>query len=167
LAIQFEYAQEQQLPRIVAIYNQTIPSRMVTADLEPVSVASRQTWFSEFNPDQRPLWVIEKDDQIVGWVGLESFYGRPAYFKTVEISLYLDDHFQHQGIGQQTLDFVGGQLSRLGIDTIVAYVFSHNLPSQKLFQKNGFEVWGHLPDVAVMDGRRRSLDILGRHYDLN
>jgi L-amino acid N-acyltransferase YncA len=33
------------LPAIVAIYNSTVPSRQVTADLEPVSVESRLPWF--------------------------------------------------------------------------------------------------------------------------
>ena len=34
-------AQREDLPAIVAIYNATIPSRMVTADLVPVSVNDR------------------------------------------------------------------------------------------------------------------------------
>ncbi len=38
-------ATEADLPAIVAIYNATIPGRMVTADTEPVSVDSRQPWF--------------------------------------------------------------------------------------------------------------------------
>ncbi len=57
------------------------------------------------------------------------------------------------------------QLPDLGITAIVAYVFSHNLPSQKLFKSMNFDQWGYLPDVAVMDGKRYSLDILGRRFD--
>ena len=38
-------ATREDLPQIVAIYNATIPSRAVTADLEPVSVQSRVEWF--------------------------------------------------------------------------------------------------------------------------
>lgn len=37
-----ELARPEDLPEIVAIYNSTINSRQVTADLQPVSVASRQ-----------------------------------------------------------------------------------------------------------------------------
>jgi len=36
-------ALESDLPAIVEIYNSTVPSRMVTADTEPVSVESRKT----------------------------------------------------------------------------------------------------------------------------
>ena len=35
---------------IVAIYNQTIPSRMVTADLEPVTVKQKMGWFLDHRP---------------------------------------------------------------------------------------------------------------------
>ncbi|MCT2898897.1 N-acetyltransferase [Lentilactobacillus buchneri] len=164
MSVRFEYATHDELPRIVEIYNEIIPSRLATADLEPVSVASRENWFAEFNHETRPLWVMKVDDQIAGWVGLESFYGRPAYHKTAEISIYIDANYRHQGLGQQAIDFVSGELERLGLDALVAFIFSHNLPSKNLFIHNGFTVWGHLPDVAEMDGQRRSLDILGKHF---
>jgi L-amino acid N-acyltransferase YncA len=35
-------AVEEDLPAIVEIYNSTVPSRMVTADPEPVSIESRR-----------------------------------------------------------------------------------------------------------------------------
>lgn len=166
MSIKFEIATHDELPTIVHIYNEIIPSRLATADLEPVSVASREAWFAAFEPDRRPLWVMKTDTgAIAGWVSLESFYGRPAYGQTAEISIYIDEDFRHQGLGQQALDFVFNQLPTLGLDTIVAFIFSHNRPSQGLFQKNGFARWGHLPDVAKMDGQRRSLDILGRQFN--
>ncbi|HJS36612.1 MAG TPA: N-acetyltransferase, partial [Burkholderiales bacterium] len=56
------------LPRIVAIYNATIPSRLVTADLEPVTVESRLPWFEQHSAGSRPLWVVEREAQIVAWL---------------------------------------------------------------------------------------------------
>lgn len=165
MSIHYVNATQSDLPAIVAIYNQIIPSRLATADLEPVSVASRQAWFKQFDPQTWPIWLMKDDDKIVGWVSLESFYGRPAYYKTTEISIYIDEHYRHQGLGQHALDFVFSQLKRLDIDALVAFVFHHNIPSQGLFKQNSFETWGHLPDVALMDGQRRSLDILGRHFN--
>lgn len=164
--IEFKNATHDQLPTIVHIYNEIIPSRLATADLEPVSVASREAWFQAFDPTTRPLWVMQTSNgEVAGWVSLESFYGRPAYGQTAEISIYIDEAFRHHGLGQQALDHVFHQLPRLGLDNIVAFIFSHNVPSQGLFKKNGFETWGHLPNVAKMDGQLRSLDILGRHFD--
>jgi phosphinothricin acetyltransferase len=36
------------LAQVVAIYNASIPGRMATADLAPVSVAERRAWFEDF-----------------------------------------------------------------------------------------------------------------------
>ncbi|WP_125708476.1 GNAT family N-acetyltransferase [Lacticaseibacillus porcinae] len=164
MSVEFVNAEHGDLPAIVAIYNQAIPGRLATADLEPVSVASKEAWFAEYSKDHRPLWKIMVDGKLAGWVGLESFYGRPAYSHTAEISIYLDDAFHHQGLGQQALAYVITQLKRLDLNTLVAFIFSHNAPSQGLFKKNGFERWAHLPDVALMDDQLRSLDILGKRF---
>lgn len=77
---QFEYATQEDLATITAIYNQIIPSRLATADLEPVTVASKQAWFDAFNHEQRPIWKIMLDGKIAGWVSVEYFYGRRLIF---------------------------------------------------------------------------------------
>lgn len=43
--INFSLSQIQDLPRIVEIYNQAIPTRLSTADLEPVTIESKKAWF--------------------------------------------------------------------------------------------------------------------------
>lgn len=40
--INFSLSQIQDLPRIVEIYNQAIPTRLSTADLEPVTIESKK-----------------------------------------------------------------------------------------------------------------------------
>jgi L-amino acid N-acyltransferase YncA len=149
------------LPRIVEIYNQVVPTRMVTADLEPVSVQSRLNWFQEHDPQSRPLWVYEMDNEIVGWASFQSFYGRPAYRHTAEISIYIDEKHHRKGIGSVLLDTAISKCHALEIQTLLGFIFGHNEPSLKLFRKKGFETWGHFPRVAVLDGIERDLLILG------
>jgi phosphinothricin acetyltransferase len=43
------------------------------------------------------------DEKVIAWVSFESFYGRPAYSHTAEISIYVDVEYRHQGIGHQLL----------------------------------------------------------------
>ena len=45
MEFEFSLASEKDLPRVVDIYNQIIPSRLATADLEPVTVAEREPWY--------------------------------------------------------------------------------------------------------------------------
>ena len=64
------------LPAIVAIYNSTIESRASTADLAPVSVASRQAWFAAHHGN-RPLYVVEDTDgTIAAWGSFSDYYPR-------------------------------------------------------------------------------------------
>jgi phosphinothricin acetyltransferase len=155
-------ANREDLAQIVAIYNSTIPSRQVTADIEPVSVQSRVRWFEEHSPDFRPLWVVETEGRIAGWLSFSSFYGRPAYNRTAELSVYVHADFRNRGIASYLLTQALNQAPGLGIDTLLGFIFGHNLSSLALFEKFGFSRWGELPKVALLDGVERDLVIVGR-----
>lgn len=153
------------LPAIVAIYNSTVASRMVTADLTPVSVESRRRWFEEHRPGSRPLWVLERDGAIAAWLSFSSFYGRPAYDGTAEVSVYVGEAWRRHGLGTQLLRAAIVHAPALDVSTLLGFIFAHNLPSLALFERFGFERWGHLPRVAVLDGVERDLVIVGRRID--
>lgn len=159
----YRTANQKDLKRIVEIYNSTVASRTVTADTEPVSVESKQKWFDEHNTTNRPLWVIESNTkQIIAWVSFQSFYGRPAYDATVEISIYIDEMERGKGLGKQILRDCIDKAPSLGIKTILGFIFSHNEPSLSLFRHFGFEVWATLPNIALLDDQEKSLSILGK-----
>ncbi|WP_415327115.1 GNAT family N-acetyltransferase [Chryseobacterium sp. MMS23-Vi53] len=162
----FRNATLEDLPTIVEIYNSTIPSRMVTADTEDVSVESRLDWFLVHNPETRPLWMIEDEQQnVLGWVSFSSFYGRPAYNGTVEISIYMGENSRGKGYGKKVLQYCIDNAGKFGVKTLLGFIFLHNEPSLKLFRHFGFEDWGTLPNVAVLDGVERTLVILGKRID--
>jgi L-amino acid N-acyltransferase YncA len=150
------------LPRIVEIYNSTIPGRMVTADTEPVSVESREKWFYEHSPNFRPLWIMDYQGQVCGWLSFQSFYGRPAYNATAEISIYIDHTFRGKGLGSYFLEKALEACPKLKIKTLLGFIFGHNQPSLKLFYGYGFEKWGYLPRIAEFDGIERDLIIVGK-----
>ena len=150
------------LPAIVAIYNASIPSRTATADTEPITVASRQEWFAKHH-QLRPLWVLEVDGAIGAWIGLTSFYGgRPAYNATAEVSLYIAPQHQRKGYGSFLVQQMIDHCPSLGITTLLALYFAHNVASQNLFTSFGFEPMGHLTEIAVLDGIKRGLIIAGK-----
>ncbi|AGK54450.1 phosphinothricin N-acetyltransferase [Bacillus sp. 1NLA3E] len=77
----------------------------------------RLDWFNEHNPYKRPLWIVEYGGEICGWVSLQSFYGRPAYNATAEISIYLHEDFRGKGLGKKILNKVIEECPRFEIDT--------------------------------------------------
>ena len=158
-------ATEQDLPRIVAIYNSTVASRIATADTEEVSVESKQAWFRNHTPGRRPILVESIDGEVAAWVSFESFYGRPAYNHTAEISIYIAPEHRRQGLGRRLLKEALDMTRELDIKTVLGYIFSHNQPSIRLFESFGFEEWAKLPNIAEMDGNEYSLSILGRRIN--
>ena len=156
-------AVEADLPAIVEIYNATVPTRMVTAELEPATVEARLPWFREHSPDRYPLWVAESDGHLIGWLEFKKFLPRAAYHGTAEISVYVDEKFRRRGVGQLLLERAISRARPMGIIALVGLIFGHNEPSLKLFERFGFERWGFLPGIARLDGVQRNLVIVGRH----
>jgi L-amino acid N-acyltransferase YncA len=150
------------LGAIVEIYNAAIPARMATADLAPVTIHSQRNWFYSHSATSHPIWVIENQQKILGWLSLQPFYGRAAYHKTAEVSIYIAPDLQRQGIGRTILTYGIEHAPSLGITTLLGFIFGHNYPSLGLFTSLGFEKWGHLPQIAELDAIARDLTILGR-----
>ncbi len=160
--MQIRDATREDLKIIVDIYNASIPSRIATADTEPITVESRIQWFEHHSPTSRPILVMEDYHQVIGWLSFQSFYGRPAYQQTAEISLYVSPYFQNKGIGKMLLQYAIFQSPNLGLKTLLAFVFAHNQASLNLFAKFQFQEWGYFPRVALLDDIERDLMILGR-----
>ena len=156
-------AVETDLPAIIEIYNATVPTRMVTAELEPANVEARLPWFREHSPEQYPFWVMESDGRVIGWLDFKKFLPRGAYRATAEISVYIDEKFRRRGVARQLLEKAITRAPSLGITALVGLIFGHNEASLKLFERLGFERWAFLPGVAQLDGVQRDLVMMGQH----
>ncbi|ANS74147.1 phosphinothricin acetyltransferase [Paenibacillus yonginensis] len=161
LIYEIKDAELSDLGRIVEIYNSTIEGRQVTADLETITTESRVPWFEQHSPEHRPLWVLTIDGHIAAWLSFQSFYGRPAYLGTAEISIYIAEEYRSKGLGSVLVRHAINKCPEIGVHTLLGFVFGHNEPSLRLLRKFGFETWGHLPRVANMDGIERDLIIVG------
>lgn len=151
------------LDAIVAIYNSTIASRMVTSDLEQITVASRLDWFASHTPDKRPLWVTEVDGAIAGWLSFSDFYGRPAYAGTAELSVYIHEDMRGKGLGRYLTEQAIAHAPSINVTTLLAFIWAHNAPSLQLFERFDFQQWAYMPQVAMLDERACDLVIMGRH----
>src|SRR5438552_6728578 len=156
-------ALESDLPAIIDIYNATVPTRMVTAELEPTTVEARLPWFREHSPNQHPFWVAESDGRVIGWLDFKRFLPRCAYRGSAEISVYVDEKLRRRGVARRLLEEAIARAPSLGINALVGLIFGHNEPSLKLFEQLGFQRWGHLPGVAQLEAVERDLIVMGQH----
>ena len=151
------------LPTIVAIYNSTVAGRQVTADLHPVSVDERQTWFDAHQKPHRPMMVLcDAVDQVLAWATFSDYYARAAYDISAEISIYVHADYRGRGLASRLLSYMLAAAPALGIRNAVAVVFGHNTPSLRLFARHGFAEWGRLPQVCDLDGELADVLLLGK-----
>ena len=171
-------AKKEDLPAILAIYNQSIAGKQATANLTPVSCEERRDWFEEHvNSATRPIYIVRAVEEaetvggggkgqavlpIVAWGSFSDLYARPAYHISTEISIYLHQDYHGQGLGSLLTRWMLTQAPSLGIHNVVALIFAHNQPSLGLFRKLGFEQWGYMPKVCDMQGFIADVVMLGK-----
>jgi L-amino acid N-acyltransferase YncA len=147
------------LPRLVEIYNQAIVSHTATADTVLFSVETRRSWFDTHSPGSHPIYVCEVDGIAAGYLSISPYRDRPGLRRTGEVSYYVDYNLHGRGIGSALMEHALQDIPRTGIKVLVAILLDWNTASIRLLEKFGFERWGHLPNVAELDGK-----LCGQYY---
>ena len=151
------------LPQIVEIYNQAVAARGATADLEPISIESRESWFHQHGCNTFPIWVAESENAIAGWCCLSPHRpGRKALRHTAEISFYVHEEHQRCGVGSALIAHAIEDCARLNIRNLFTWNLDTNQASAHILEKFNFEEWGRLPNVAEIDGQTCGQVIFGR-----
>lgn len=139
---------------LTEIYNQAILSNR-TADLDPFKSNERMQWFESHQDENFPIYVVENDRQLLGYVTLSQYRGgRGALKSVVEISYYVHSDFHRRGVGTFLLQLGLNTARTLGYKTAIAILLESNKASISLLEKFGFEKWGHMPDVAEFGEER-------------
>jgi L-amino acid N-acyltransferase YncA len=141
------------LPAIVRIYNDAVDDRFATADLGPVTVGQRTAWFDDHDPATFPIHVFEEERSVLGWCSLSAYRsGREAVLGTAEISYYVGRDARGRGVGTALVQHAVRTAPAFGKRVLFGILLDRNRASIRLMEKCGFERWGRLPDVALIDG---------------
>ncbi len=154
------------LDEIIKIYNEAILDGISTADSKVVSTKEKLEWFHLHTPAY-PLLVKEYHGRIIAWISIQPFYANLlAYKQSARINIYIDKNFQGKKLGQQFLSEAIDEARNLGLKTLLALIFTDNIPSLKLFKKLGFKEWGCLSRVANIQGVDKDLLIFGQRIEV-
>ena len=121
-------------PQVAAIYEQGIVSHKATFAQKAPEYA---VWDAEHHPHTR-LVAETSDGIIAGGVAVAPSFARAVYNGVAEISIYIHDDYQHQGVGTMLLEAAAEESEKNGIWTLEALIFADNEPSLKLFRKCGY-----------------------------
>lgn len=146
-------ANREDLPELVAIYNQAIAAGQKTADITPVTIEDRTQWFEEHTPNKYPILVAEEEGSVIGYLTISAYRsGRLSLRYTAEVSYYV--HFEHhrKGVGSKLLEHAITQCPALQIKSLFSIILDSNLASVLLMKKFGFEEWVRMPRIAEFPG---------------
>jgi len=156
-------ANQTDLPRMVEIYNQSIPSKCSTGDLQPTNENNQIPWFEEHSPTRCPIYVAETEGLVIGYNSLSMYRGGRGAFRFVrETSYYIDNQFHRKGVASQLMEMVLQQCDQLKVKTLIAFVMAHNQPSIHFLEKYGFQRWALLPNIADFNGEEFNHTIYGK-----
>lgn len=145
-------AQTEDIPAILRIYNHSVLHSAATFDLEPQTLEYRQEWFSHYG-DHYPLIVALWNGIVAGYSSLSQFRTKPAYDPTVELSVYIDEAYQHRGIATSLITEIL-QLGRTrGFHSVISGITAGNNTSLRLHEKFGFQRIGSFREVGWKFGQ--------------
>ncbi|HZT43568.1 MAG TPA: GNAT family N-acetyltransferase [Chthonomonadaceae bacterium] len=154
------------LPGILAIYNDAVLNTTATADYEPHTLEKRARWFDDHARTNLPIFVAgDTAGRVVGWSSLSAYHGRVGYRFSVENSVYVAADLRGRGIGKLLLPPLIEAGQQLGLHVIIASIDSSNEASLRLHASCGFEYAGRLREVFCKFGRW--LDVITMQRLLN
>lgn len=153
-------ATEQDLPAILAIYNDAILTTTAVYDYQPHTLAMRQTWYEAKVSGGWPLFVADDAGTVVGFSSLGPFRAWAAYKYTVENSVYVAAARRGQGVGKLLLPPLIDAARQMEMHAIIAGIDATNVASYRLHQSFGFVEVAHFREVGYKFGRWLDLKFL-------
>ena len=129
----------------------------------PYTEADAESWLgmiAEHDGVDGLFRAVSVDGEIVGTISFEP--GADVYRMSGELGYYLLEKHCSQGIMSAVVSqFCPMVFERLNAERITAYVFSPNLASKRVLEKNGFSHEGTMKRAVYKDRRFYDLDIFG------
>jgi L-amino acid N-acyltransferase YncA len=142
------------LPDILAIYNDVIATTTAVYRETPATLDDRQTWWRDRTAGGYPVLVAaDGTADVVGFASFGDFRPWPGYRFTVEHSVHVHAGHRGRGVGQALMRPLMVEAARLGKHVMMAGVDAANPGSIRFHERLGFERVGHLREVGYKFGR--------------
>ncbi len=153
-------ATEDDVPAILAIYNQVIETTTAVYDYEQHTLEMRRAWFQAKKEQGFPVFVAEEAGVVLGLSSIGPFRAWAAYKYSVENSIYVAAAARGKGIGKLLMPPVINAAKQLGMHTVIAGIDAGNEASIQLHRHFEFEEVAHFKQVGWKFGRWLDLKFL-------
>ena len=147
---------------IQTIYNVEVAGSTVTFDLVPRSLEDQVAWIEEHSGGHPAIVAVDEVGDIVGFGSLSPYKERPAYFTTVEDSVYVREDHRGSGVGRQLLAELVRLAQQYGYHSLIARIVGGHDASISLHRRCGFEIVGTEREIGRKLGRWLDVVVMQR-----
>lgn len=148
-------------PTVLKIYQEGIQSGVATFE---TTAPNWETFDKKYLSTCR--FVMEKEEQVIGWATLSAISRREVYRGVAEVSIYIDKEHHRKGLGKQLLQHLISKSEEKGFWTLQANIFSENMGSIRLHEQTGFRQVGIREKIAQRNGEWKDNVLLERRSSL-
>lgn len=138
---------------IAAIYAPFVLETCVSFETEPVAPAGMARRIADTQDAGLPWLVAEAAGQVVAYAYATRWRARPAYARSVECTVYVDQAHVGRGIGPRLYSALLDVLRRKRMHTVIGGIALPNAASVALHERLGFRKVAHFEQVGYKHGR--------------
>ena len=148
------------MPGLLAIYNQVIATSTSIYFDQPLPLENRIAFFHQRARENYPIFVAVDAQGIAGFASFGDFRPYPGYRFTVEHSIHMRPDQRGNGLGQKLMALLFERARALNKHVILGVIDSDNAGSLRFHARFGFEKVAFMPEVGFKFGRRLDLVIM-------
>jgi phosphinothricin acetyltransferase len=100
------------------------------------------------------FFVIQTaEKKMVGFAFLKRYHPSSAFNRVAEAGYFIVPEYTRKGQGKRILNHLENEARRLGVDTLLANISSHNQPSLAFHEKQGFSECGRFNKISRKFGQ--------------
>jgi L-amino acid N-acyltransferase YncA len=141
-------ATQSDLPAILEIVNYAIANTTAIYDYNPRSLEEQTLIFQTKKQKRFPIFIVESDNEIVGFGTYDSFRTKVGYRFTVEHSVYVKNGLGGKGIGALLLQKLIETAKAEKYHIMIGVIDASNENSLKFHERFGFQSMGILKEVG-------------------
>ena len=154
------------LPAMLAIYNEIVANTTAIYNDKPSSLDERREWLRVRRGGGWPVLAAMRGDELVGYASFAEFRGAwPGYLHSVEHSVYVRADCRHQGIGSALVRSLLPLAAALDKHVMIGGIDAANEGSLRLHERLGFQRVAHYREVGRKFGRWLDLVFVQRFVD--
>jgi L-amino acid N-acyltransferase len=146
-------AREEDLPGVLAIYNDVLLTSTAIYNDTPVGLDNRREWWQARVQQQYPVLVAADESGVIGFASFGDFRSWPGYRFTVEHSVHIRSDRRGQGVGAALMHPLIERAGALGKHVMIGGIDADNAGSIRFHERLKFTQVAHLREVGFKFGR--------------